>query len=535
MESLERIAATVRRIAGSERRGDAAHPRRANLGGRRLMRLLLVLWCAIGAGAMGCDSGGDLADNGGMSGTGISQGSVTAFGSIFVNAVEWAVDTATIELDGAPATEADLRLGMVVRIEGQLDPTGLTGVATSVVFDDAVEGPIAAPPVETIPGVEKTFEVLGRTVVIDFDATVFDGGASFDGLAMDDVVEVSGFVDENDRIQATRVELKGQLATNDEVELRGRVASLMANTADTGIFDLGPIMVHYTAMTTFDGVSRATLADGDLVEVSGTLGANGAEIDAETIELEIEGLGGGDVARVEVEGIVALCPQSPEFCVDGIPVTTSGASFEPMGFTPMPGDRVEVDGSLVAGVLVADRVESENEADQENDEDEVRIDAGVASVDPVARTLVILGVTVEADGDTELEDESSVNDESFTFAEILPGDYVQVRGFATDVDVVQAVSIRRYDGTDGVDDVRLQGPVTFLDPMDPPVLSILGQPVPLDGATSYFDDGGNLQTEEAFFRSPGLVMLDDIVRATDRSATDLGELDLADEVELEGD
>jgi len=49
----------------------------------------LLLACTAGGG-------GDTAATGGMSGTGISQGSVTAFGSIFVNGIEWNLDSAAI-------------------------------------------------------------------------------------------------------------------------------------------------------------------------------------------------------------------------------------------------------------------------------------------------------------------------------------------------------------------------------------------------------------------------------------------------------
>ena len=51
-----------------------------------------------------------------MSGTGISQGSISAFGSIFVNGVRWDLSTATIEVDGV-VVSGRLRVGMVVRVE----------------------------------------------------------------------------------------------------------------------------------------------------------------------------------------------------------------------------------------------------------------------------------------------------------------------------------------------------------------------------------------------------------------------------------
>ncbi len=154
-------------------------------------------------------------------------------------------------------------------------------------------------------------------------------------------------------------------------------------------------------------------------------------------------------------------------------------------------------------------------------------------MDAGARTLVILGVTVSADGETILEDDSSVGDENFMFGEILPGDYLRIRAVETGPGAARALLIERDDATPGADDVRFEGPVTDLDTATPG-LSILGVPIPLDGGTLYFDELGTLRSEEEFFRNPGDVMLDDVVRARDSNASDLSVLAESDEVEIQG-
>jgi hypothetical protein len=467
-----------------------------------------------------------------MSGTGISQGSISAFGSIFVNAVQWSLAGASIEREGVPVGEAALRVGMVVRIEGDFDDNGATGTALRVVFDDAIEGPIDAPPVETVPGLEKRFTILGETIVVDAGRTVFDGGVDFMNLAADQVLEVSGFVDAAGSIRASWVQLEGVYPGSDRVELRGRVVNPTTNPSDdSGIFDLGSNVVRYTASTVFDGVTRASLANGDLVEVEGTLRPARNEIDAVRVEREDEGLGSGDADEVEIEGIVSSCASAPDFCVGRVPVDASGATFDPPGFVPMPGDFVEVEGALVGGVVIADEIESENEQDDAQD---ARLEARVTSVDPGARTLVILGVTVTADGETELRDESIAEDESFMFGEILPGDYLSIEGLATGPGQVLADSIRRDDGIDGDDDVRLRGPVTDFSGGPDPTLEILGQDVPIDPMTLFFDELEQSRTAAEFFGPPTSdLRLDAIVEARDLDAADLSILGLADEVEIE--
>jgi hypothetical protein len=501
--------------------------RRPGLGSPSSMHVLAIAVFVLAAIGLSCAA----SDSGGMSGTGISQGSISSFGSIFVNGVEWDLDGATIEIDGTTATDAALRVGMVVRVEGDRSGDGLSGDARRVVFDDSIEGPIEATPVETIPGVEKTFGVLGTTIVMRVGRTSFDDGASFAGLAADDVVEVSGFVDAAGAVQATRIERKGVFPTLDEIELRGQVANLVKNPDNTGLFDLGPITIRYTAATPFEDVTRTTLANGNLVEVKGDLRVTGDEVDATRIELESSGLGSDDSDDVKLEGIVADCAESPDYCVNGIPVDDSGATFDPPGFAPMPGDLVECEGRLEDGVLIAEEVESEDDDESRRD---VRIDAAISSIDPVARTLVVLGVTIVADGDTRLEDDSDLDDDTLTFAELAVGQFVEIEAISTGTSTARALSIDREDAEVGDDDVRLEGPVTALDPIAPS-LSILGQAIPLDAGTVYRDDLDQTRTEEEFFRTPGDVALGDIVRAKDESAANLSVLSESDEVEIQGE
>ena len=475
----------------------------------------------------GCSSdGGGLADSGGMSGTGISQGAVSSFGSVFVNGVRWDLSSATIEIDGMVASESDLRVGMVVRVEGDFAAGNADGTATRVTFEDVLEGPIENAPVETVPGMIKTFTILGQTVAVNALETIFDDGATFATLAANEVLEVSGFSDGAGGVQASRVSLRGTFPGDNDVDLIATVSNLVVNPDDSGLFDLGPIVVRFTQTTPFTDVTRATLMNGDRVKVEGALRLSGTEVDATEVELEDDGLGADDLERVELEGFATACPESTDFCVGGVPVDTSMATFDPVTYVPMIGDRVEVEGPLVSGTLEATRVESE---DEDPNQRNVRIEAAVTSIDNVARTLVVLGVTVAADGETVLEDNSSVEDENFRFTELLVGDFVEVQGIDDGGANVRALSIVRENATAGVDDVRLEGPVTGFDVVTP-TLEILGQSVPLYTGTLYFDDLGVLRTEEQFFRDPGDVMLGDVVSAEDLSALSLSTLTEADEV-----
>src|SRR5882672_7252852 len=101
----------------------------------------------------------------GGSGATSTFGTITAFGSVFVNGVEFSTSGATIVLDGNPAAESNLRVGMVVTVSGSR--SGSSGSATRVDVDDAVEGLVEA------QADANHWTVMGQTVFVD-DQTKFE-------------------------------------------------------------------------------------------------------------------------------------------------------------------------------------------------------------------------------------------------------------------------------------------------------------------------------------------------------------------------
>jgi len=297
---------------------------------------------------------------GGTSGTGISTGPITAFGSIFVNGVEWDISGVEIDFDDGVGDESLLRVGMVVEVRGTLDSATATGVAEVVIFDDSIEGVIEDDPVDVVPGVTRQFVVLGQTISIDATSTAFSGGASFDGLAKDDVVEVSGLLD-GGVIRATWLDKRGTFVPfTTEAELRGAVANASANPDGSGIFDLGNVTVRYGPDVNFDGMTAADLVDGAWVEARGVLRTID-ELDADEIELETEGLAVENADDIEITGFVSgFTALDQPFSVNGVPVDATGAVIDPPAAVIANGVEVEVEGALVAGVVIAEEISVED-------------------------------------------------------------------------------------------------------------------------------------------------------------------------------
>jgi len=202
--------------------------------------LVLSVFAFAGCGSGGGGGGGG-SFAGGIGGTGaVAQGAITGFGSIFVNGIEFATNGSTFDVDDdSVATERDLALGMVVTVIGTINDNGVTGVASSIKYDDDVEGPVANTPVEDADMITKTFTVFDITVVINKNTTVFSN-TGYDSIAKNDLVEVSGFFNGVGALVATRVEKEGALVLGvSKVEIKGSVSGFNG----VGTFTLGGITV----------------------------------------------------------------------------------------------------------------------------------------------------------------------------------------------------------------------------------------------------------------------------------------------------
>ena len=130
----------------------------------RLRNSILIALLVIGMAACG---GGTQLAGGGIGGTGISQGPITGFGSIFVNGVEFNTNNATIIKDGTsigPLSTSDLKkylmVGMIVTVNGDI-ANSISGIANTVSYAKELQGPITAitPP--------NALTVLGQSVIVD--------------------------------------------------------------------------------------------------------------------------------------------------------------------------------------------------------------------------------------------------------------------------------------------------------------------------------------------------------------------------------
>ena len=413
----------------------------------RLCRLglLLVIATLQGCGAAG---EGGLASvvptGGGIGGSGVtstSSGTVTAFGSIFVNGVEFETDSAEIFIDGELASEDELGLGMVVVVSGTVDDNGTTGTATVVIFDKEVKGPIEAIDLDQ-DGDSMLIIVIGVSVIAERTGTVFEG-VDFDTLAVGDLIEVSGFPNGAGELRATRIEKEGEFVPGiSEVEADG-IVTMLTETE----FTLGELVVDYSNAD-LSGVSGGSMRGGILVEVHGTL--DNGRILASRVEQDESVEDTIDVGEeLSIEGTITNFASIGNFQVSGVPVDASTATLQPAGLELGDGAIVEAEGSWDGSTLQARSVEARR--------GRIEIEARVAAVDAAANsvTLQLVGGTVQVqlDSRTLLEDDTGAA-ETMTIDDIRTGDFLEAEAIMVD----HALIATRIDREEAEDDV-VQAPV----------------------------------------------------------------------------
>jgi Domain of unknown function (DUF5666) len=395
-------------------------PMPAAAGGWRRLGTALAIITASLLGACG-GGGGETSDTAGVGtgGTGtFSVGTVTGFGSVYVNGTRYEDDGARlVDDDGTVSVlgtdDNPLKVGMVVELSGSVDDSGKLRSATEIAYGAEVKGPVTA--VDAAAGRFTVFGISVRTSTTTVYAN-FGGVAS---LAVGNVVEVHGQPDTDGSIVATLVEREATsvaafIAGDGEYRLRGEVSSLSGSDPST-TFTVRGVAIRTDASTDFDG----TPAAGASVSVRLDPTLQGGRYLAERVKLRSASFSDlSPEAEGELEGYVSgFTGSGGAFQVAGYPVRlAAGVVYEDgLAADLQDGVRVEAKGSIEGGVLVVTRLEFKSrDDDDDGDDDDVSGGStefefkGVAdcvSCSATGGTFTVRGVTVTYDTDTEFRDD----------------------------------------------------------------------------------------------------------------------------------
>ncbi len=402
----------------------------------------LLVACGGGGSTSFITTGGDTA---GIGGSGfISSGTITGFGSVFVNGVKFETTNTRIDIEGTEGSEEQLSIGMVVQVNGTINPDGITGTATSIVFDDQLQGPVSGYPTVTTNLTVANFTVLNTKVQIDRKTTYFDGDISFDNIRDGNMVELSGFFDNTGTLIASRIENK--TGTDENVELKGTITGLIGSR-----FTLQGIPVD-ASRASLEDLSNG-LTNNIQVEVKGTF--TGGQINA--TKVESKSFEYGDSNELEIEGYVTEFTSLSNFKVNGIPVDASNnIQTEPNNLQIANNLQVEVEGRLVNGVLIAEEIKMRG--------GDVEVSARITSIDVANSRFEVTPVNggnpivIQTGMETQFENDIN-NSNSFPFSDLSNNDFVEVEGYLNNDGTLFASEVKVTEP----DDIEIQAIIESFD------------------------------------------------------------------------
>lgn len=275
-----------------------------------------------------------------MTASAVGIGVADGFGSVIVNGVRFATDTAQITTEDSDA----LRLGMTALISGSIRPDLATGVATSVLSVPEFRGPVTALNVAA-----GEFEIWGNRIAVD-TTTVYDGLAGLSSVAVGTTLQIYALPVGDGRWRASRVERKDP---GMPLIMAGAIEQL---DGASRTFRLGGHLVSYAAAS-FKGTLLGTaLANGMVVYVRAMAPPVDGVLNAQQIRRGHTLPTAGSFAA-NLLGIVSnFSHLNAEFSLYGTRVNAASALITGGPATAIGnGVKLEVAGTMSGGVLVAQR------------------------------------------------------------------------------------------------------------------------------------------------------------------------------------
>lgn len=369
----------------------------------------------------------------------VSEGVITGFGSVYVNGQRYRSENAEIAVGNSPAAdEAQLKVGMVVTVAASASDDGEDPDAQQIRYEEHLQGPVSF-----IDREAEQIEVLGQTILFD-DLTEFDE-TDIETLSVGDFIEVSGYINDEGNFYATLVELETE---ETEIKLKGEIANL---DVDAQTFSLAELTIDYSAAE-YEDMTADDLADGLFVKVEGD------DFDGDTLTLKASSIENkedndidNDAEEVTIAGIVKdYDSESGVFSVNRYEFTLNDdTEFDDGSLDTLAnGVIVKVEGRFESEQLIAEEIEFKATDARSKTEGQV------TDLNADNETFVIDNTTFSVTPETQYEDESGLDERSFTFDDIAVNDWLKVISRQDDQGTTIALKVKRIDQEDREGEVK---------------------------------------------------------------------------------
>lgn len=330
----------------------------------------------------------------GIGGTGITMGRISNFGSLYVNGIKYNTDNARFSREGIDSKmQSDFSTGEMVKIIGKINADNTTGVASEVIFSHLLEGSVSR------IANDKTLQVLGQKVTTN-DLTVLHGFTVLSDLKLDNIVEVSGFIDSQGNITASSLKLiQTQFTQGSVLDIEGTISQL--NTEAKTFVINNNLTIDYAAAN-FTGIAEAGLVNGLYLNVGTEQNLTNGIFFASTVDFIEESLVSG--ISYEIEGAISRYVSATDFDVDGIAASTNTQTVFKTGTTAaLKRDAwVIIKGvSNTQGKIIIEEISLPDAITH------ILIEAKIETIDYAASRLSLLGKSIHIDNSTLMSDETS--------------------------------------------------------------------------------------------------------------------------------
>ncbi len=377
------------------------------------MKLLLPVICSAALLFSGCSvqPEDEFAGIEGTGDTATAYGTVSGFGSIYVNGIHFDTTEASVFIDGLPANESALDVGMVVEVSGRIHNTGVDGTAEVIHADRVIDGVIEDS--RSLAWDRKAIDVLGQTVFVSKSSTFKN--TDFDALTEGMAVSVSGFVIENGLVNATHISASMVMPETDPVEVEGYISDV---SLDDNLVQLNELSIDITSAQLENG-SFSDLAPGARIEVKGYVDADTGVLAAYDIRLKRLRRDYG--RHTTLEGVVrALDDTRNTFLINDNVVQVGNTDVENGYLSDLEdGVRVVVSGEFSINVLNARKIYIKSLDNQ-------RFSGEITGINTSKKTFEVDNELYNVNEYTAFEDNSAAQHRYFNLEDLKIGDSVDV-------------------------------------------------------------------------------------------------------------
>jgi len=445
----------------------------------------IIASIALSITMIGCGGGNGVPSSVSTTKSTSSYGTITGFGSVFVDGVEYNVTNtkmSKIHPDSYETlVENDLKVGMLVKVKGY--KSGVYGEASELSYNDTVTSPITS--ISLKPDGTGTIIAGGKTIKVT-STTMFYGDIAktktkISDLNVSDWIEVSGYPDLNNSVRASMIEYYNS-KPNQGAEMEGIISAI--NTSNK-TFKLNNMIVEYGSATLYP--SGTSLKNGSNIEITGTYNASKLKATAIKVEnsltQEIHNDSQNDINGnydVELQGVIQdVNSSSSTFTLNGVVVNynvntrferMTSASLQKGLFVEDVEGYIDANKKYIATKIKSERYISNNNGSVSIKSTPLKIEAPVTSIDKANNTITILGHTAKMNASTILRDEEQ-DEHYFNLNMLQVGNYVKAVLFR-DTNTTWSVGKLERDNTKLYQSI--EGIVTNISPLKISDIEITG-------------------------------------------------------------